>query len=221
MDGFDRGELNRVRRLPERGHYDKATIYAIVDAAPICHVGFEVDGQPFVIPTIHARMGDVLLLHGARASRLLKQVEAGKPICVAVTLLDGLVLARSVFHSSMNYRSALIFGHGRTVDDAAAKLAALEAISEHLLAGRWADARQPTARELDATAVVAIDIESASAKVRTGPPGDDEDDYALPIWAGVLPLQVQPLTPISDPRLDRAVAVPAYLSGVSGSVHNG
>jgi uncharacterized protein len=212
MGEFGKGELNRVRRLPDRGQYDKATIYPIVDGAPICHVGFAADGQPFVIPTIHARMGDTLVLHGAKASRMLKHVQAGKPICVTVTLLDGLVLARSVFHSSMNYRSALIFGHGRTIDDDIAKLAALEAISEHLLAGRWADARRPTQKELDATAVVAVDIESASAKVRVGPPNDDEEDYALPTWAGVVPLELQPLAPVPDPRLDGTVAVPTYIS---------
>jgi nitroimidazol reductase NimA-like FMN-containing flavoprotein (pyridoxamine 5'-phosphate oxidase superfamily) len=212
MGEFGKGELNRVRRLPDRGQYDKATIYPIVDGAPICHVGFAVDGQPYVIPTIHARMGDTLVLHGAKASRMLKHVQAGKPICVTVTLLDGLVLARSVFHSSMNYRSVLIFGHGRAIDDDIAKLAALEAISEHLLAGRWADARRPTQKELDATAVVAVDIESASAKVRVGPPNDDEEDYALPTWAGVVPLALQPLAPVADPRLDGTVALPPYIS---------
>lgn len=214
MDDFAREARNRVRRMPERGQYDKTAIYAIVDAAPICHVGFEADGQPFVMPTIHARVGDTLVLHGAKASRLLKHVAAGKPMCVTVTLLDGLVLARSVFHSSMNYRSAVLFGRGQLLEEEGAKLAALEAVSEHLLPGRWADARKPTRKELDATAVVAIAIESASAKVRVGPPNDDEEDYALPIWAGVVPYRLQPLAPVVDPRLDGSIVAPPYLTDI-------
>ncbi|MEZ4559705.1 MAG: pyridoxamine 5'-phosphate oxidase family protein [Caldilineaceae bacterium] len=202
---FAQDERNRVRRLPARGVYDRATIYAIVDAAPICHVGFAVDGQPYVIPTIHARVDDTIFLHGAKASRLLKHVEAGHPLCVTVTHLDGLVLARSVFHHSMNYRSAMLFGRGELVTDADAKWAALEAITEHVMPGRWADARQPTAKEMSATTVVAMAIESASAKSRSGPPGDDEEDYALPVWAGVLPLQTQALPLEVDPLLRTAL----------------
>ncbi|MBP8294242.1 MAG: pyridoxamine 5'-phosphate oxidase family protein [Caldilineaceae bacterium] len=212
MEVFDKTDLNRVRRLPARGQYDRATIDAIVDEALICHVAFAVDGQPFVIPTIHARMGDEIVLHGAPASRLLKHIVAGNPIAIAVTLVDGLVLARSVFHSSMNYRSAVLFGHGRILDGDDEKLAALEAITEHLARGRWIDARRPTQQELDATIVVAVAIDSASAKVRTGPPGDDEDDYALPIWAGVLPFQLQPQTPVPDPRLADDIAIPTYVT---------
>ena len=212
MEVFDKTDLNRVRRLPARGQYDRATIDAIVDEALICHVAFAVDGQPFVIPTIHARMGDEIVLHGAPASRLLKHIVAGNPIAIAVTLVDGLVLARSVFHSSMNYRSAVLFGHGRILDGDDEKLAALEAITEHLVRGRWIDARRPTQQELDATIVVAVAIDSASAKVRTGPPGDDEDDYALPIWAGVLPFQLQPQPPVPDPRLADDIAIPTYVT---------
>ena len=212
MEVFDKTDLNRVRRLPARGQYDRATIDAIVDEALICHVAFAVDGQPFVIPTIHARMGDEIVLHGAPASRLLKHIVAGNPIAIAVTLVDGLVLARSVFHSSMNYRSAVLFGHGRILDGDDEKLAALEAITEHLVRGRWIDARRPTQQELDATIVVAVAIDSASAKVRTGPPGDDEADYALPIWAGVLPFQLQPQTPVPDPRLADDIAIPTYVT---------
>ena len=212
MEVFDKTDLNRVRRLPARGQYDRATIDAIVDEALICHVAFAVDGQPFVIPTIHARMADEIVLHGAPASRLLKHIVAGNPVAIVVTLVDGLVLARSVFHSSMNYRSAVLFGRGRLVADEAEKLAALQAISEHLAQGRWGDARQPMQSELDATTVVAIAIDSASAKVRTGPPGDDEADYALPIWAGVLPFQLQPQTPVPDPRLADDIAIPTYVT---------
>ncbi len=205
---YTKTALNKVRRMPERGVYDRDAIYAIVDAALICHVGFVQDGQPFVIPTIHARLGDEILLHGAKASRLLKHVQAGQPICVSVTLLDGLVLARSVFNSSMNYRSALLFGHGRTIEDRAEKLAGLAALTEHLLPGRWEEARQPTEKELQATTLVAISIDSASAKVRSGPPSDDEEDYGLPIWAGVLPIRQQFLEPDADARLLEGVPLP-------------
>lgn len=205
---YTKTALNKVRRMPERGVYDRDAIYAIVDAALICHVGFVQDGQPFVIPTIHARLGDEILLHGAKASRLLKHVQAGQPICVSVTLLDGLVLARSVFNSSMNYRSALLFGHGRTIEDRAEKLAGLAALTEHLLVGRWEEARQPTEKELQATTLVAISIDSASAKVRSGPPSDDEEDYGLPIWAGILPIRQQFLEPDADARLLEGVPLP-------------
>lgn len=208
---FEQELRNRVRRIPERGHYDKETIYAIVDEALICHVAFAVDGQPFVVPTIHARMGDELILHGAKASRLLKHIEAGHPVSVAITLLDGLVMARSVFHSSMNYRSAVIFGTGRVLETDGEKVAALEALTEHLARGRWQDARRPTALELNATTVVALAIDSASAKVRTGPPNDDAEDYALPIWAGVVPLQQVPLPLQPDPKLATGIVAPDYL----------
>lgn len=208
---FEQTPRNRVRRIPQRGRYDQATIYAIIDEALICHVAFAVDGQPFVIPTIHARMGDELILHGAKASRLLKHIQAGHPVCVAITLLDGLVMARSVFHSSMNYRSVVLFGHGRTLESSDEKLAALAALTEHLARGRWQDARQPTPQELEATTVVAIAIDSASAKVRMGPPSDEAEDYALPVWAGVLPLQLTALPPVADPQLAPDIEAPEYL----------
>lgn len=215
MTQYDKTSLNQLHRKPDRGHYDKATIHAIIDETLICHVGFIDGGQPVVIPTIHARDGDTLLLHGAKASRLLKHVAAGHPICLTFTLVDGLVLARSVFHSSMNYRSAVVFGHGRLLETAADKLHALEILTEHLAAGRWADARPPTDKELAATAVVAVDIDSASAKVRSGPPLDDEADYALPIWAGVIPLAQEARPPISDPRLPEDIPAPPYAAAYS------
>ena len=208
---FEQTPRNRVRRIPERGQYDQSTIYAIIDEALICHVAFAVDGQPFVIPTIHARMGDELILHGAKASRLMKHIQAGNPVSVAITLLDGLVMARSVFHSSMNYRSVVLFGHGRTLDANDEKMAALAALTEHLAHGRWQDARLPTLQELSATAVVALPIESASAKLRSGPPNDDPADYALPIWAGVLPLQQAALPPVADSQLASGIEAPDYL----------
>jgi uncharacterized protein len=214
MSDFPKEPRNQVRRMAKRGQYDRETIYAIVDEALLCQVAFVDDsaegGQPFVIPTIHARRGDTIILHGAKASRLLKHLQAGNPVCITMTLLDGLVLARSVFHSSMNYRSVVLFGTGHTLESEAEKMAALEVLTEHLARGRWADARRPTPQELAATTVIEVEIESASAKVRTGPAGDDEEDYALPIWAGVVPLQQQALAPINDPRLLDGIELPAY-----------
>jgi hypothetical protein len=211
MTAFERTERNRVRRLPERGKYDPATIYPIIDEALICHVGFVQDGQPFVIPTLHARDGDCLLLHGATTSRLLKHVQAGHEVCASITLVDGLVLARSVFHHSINYRSVVLFGTGQLVEGDEAKLQALERFTERLLPGRWADARPPNPTELKATSVVSIPMTSASAKVRVGPPGDDDEDLALPIWAGVLPMQPVVGTPLAAPNLDVSIALPDYI----------
>ena len=213
---FEKTSRNTVKRMPARGQYDREVIYPIIDAALICHVGFVQNGQPFVIPTIHARQGDSIFLHGAKASRLLKHIASGEPVCVAVTHVDGLVMARSVFHHSMNYRSATIFGRGQLIEDEAEKFNALAVVTEHLMPGRWADARQPTPLELNATTVVEIFIESASAKMRNGPPSDDEEDYALPVWAGVLPLRAQWLAPENDPRLRDGIELPAYLQNVLG-----
>lgn len=197
--------------MPKRGHYDRATVHAIIDEALVCHVAFIVDGAATVIPTLHARRGDALLLHGARTSRLLQHVADGHPVSVAMTILDGIVFARSVFHHSMNYRSVVLHGTGRLLDSETEKLSALEAFAEHIARGRWAHTRQPTRRELKATSVVSIPIELAAAKIRSGPPVDDEADYALPIWAGVLPLSLRPGTPISDPRLGHGIETPSYV----------
>src|SRR6478672_3543309 len=211
MDAFPKTARNRVKRMPERGHYDAATIYPIIDAALLCHVGFAIDGQPFVIPTLHARQGDTILLHGAKGSRLLRHIQAGGPVCITITLIDGIVLARSVFHHSFNYRSAVLFGTGAVIADDQARLHALEAFTERLIPGRWQDARQPNALELKQTTIVAVPIESASAKLRIGPPGDEAEDYDLPVWAGVLPLRQVAGTPIADPQLNPGVELPAYL----------
>ena len=197
--------------MPKRGHYDRKTVHAIIDEALVCHVAFAVDGVPTVIPTLHARRGDTLLLHGAKTSRMLQHVGAGNPASVAMTLIDGIVLARSVFHHSMNYRSVVIHGSGTLLDSEQEKLDALEAFAEHIARGRWADARQPTKKELKATSVVAIPIEVAGAKIRTGPPIDDDEDYALPIWAGVLPLNLRPGHAIPDPKLGSGIDVPSYV----------
>src|SRR6202008_480329 len=200
----------RVVREPERGVYDRETIYGLLDEAFICHVGFCVDGQPFVIPTSYGRKDANLYIHGSAASRMLRQLREGVAVCVTVTLLDGLVLARSVFNHSMNYRSVVVLGKATLVDDPEEKLEALRLLSEHILPGRWADSRQPNERELKQTSVLRVPIEEFSAKVRTGPPVDDEEDYSFPTWAGVVPLEIKTGTPIDDPRLTPEQAVPEY-----------
>ncbi len=191
-----------VRRLPKRGVYDKESIHAILDEGFLCHVGFVIEEQPFVIPTGYARVGDTLYLHGSAASRMLKTAATDNvAICATVTLLDGLVLARSAFHHSMNYRSVVVLGKGRMVLDDEEKWIALHAFTNKIVPGRWEEARQPTPQELKATSVLALPIEEASAKVRTGPPVDDEEDYALPVWAGVVPVETKIGSPIPDSRL--------------------
>ncbi|MEP7190038.1 MAG: pyridoxamine 5'-phosphate oxidase family protein [Roseiflexaceae bacterium] len=210
-DAFPKTAGNKVKRLPERGHYDAATIYPIVDAALICHVGFVLEGQPFVIPTLHARQDDTILLHGAKGSRLLRHIQSGGEVCITITHVDGIVLARSVFHHSINYRSAVLFGKGSVIEDEQAKLQALEAFTERLIPGRWQDARPPNALELKQTTVIAVQIESASAKLRTGPPGDEADDLDLPVWAGVLPLRQITGAPLADPQLSPGIELPDYI----------
>jgi nitroimidazol reductase NimA-like FMN-containing flavoprotein (pyridoxamine 5'-phosphate oxidase superfamily) len=200
----------RLVREAERGVYDRETAYRILDEGFLCHVGFVADGQPFVIPTSYGRKDDRLYIHGSAASRMLRQMKEGVPVCVTVTLLDGLVLARSIFNHSMNYRSVVILGKAAPVDDPLEKVEALRLLSEHIIPGRWADARQPNERELKATLVMRLPIEEFSAKVRTGPPIDDEDDYSFPTWAGVVPLETVSRPPINDPRLDPQYKAPAY-----------
>ncbi|HVS30547.1 MAG TPA: pyridoxamine 5'-phosphate oxidase family protein [Thermoanaerobaculia bacterium] len=204
-------ERTTVRRLPKRGAYDRATVTSILDEALICHVGFVVAGQPMVIPTIHTRIGHTLYFHGSVASRMLRSLREGVEACVTVTILDGLVLARSAFHHSMNYRSVVVLGEAREVVDRDEKVRALTALVEHVVPGRSADARGPNEAEIKATLVLAMEISEASAKIRTGGPVDDEEDYALPVWAGVLPLQLTPAAPLPDERLGEGVAVPGYL----------
>jgi nitroimidazol reductase NimA-like FMN-containing flavoprotein (pyridoxamine 5'-phosphate oxidase superfamily) len=200
----------RVVREADRGVYDRETVYRILDEGFLCHIGFVADGQPFVIPTSYGRKGASLYIHGSSASRMLRQMKQGAPVCVTVTLLDGLVLARSAFNHSMNYRSVVVLGQATLVDDPEEKLAALRALSEHILPGRWNDAREPNERELRITSVLRLPIEEFSAKVRTGPPIDDEEDYAFPTWAGVVPLEITAGSPISDPKLDPPRPAPAY-----------
>lgn len=207
---FPETDRTKLKRLPKRGHFDRETVYSILDEGFICHVGFVMDGQPFVIPTGYARAGDKLYVHGSQASRMLRNLASGLDACVTVTLLDGLVLARSAFHHSMNYRSVLVFGRATIVDDPSEKMAALLALSEHIIRGRWADVREPTDQEMKQTTVLCLPLEEASAKIRTGPPLDDEEDYALPIWAGVLPLKLVAGEPVKDPLLTAEVPVPDY-----------
>jgi uncharacterized protein len=200
----------RLVREADRAVYDRAAAYRILDEGFICHVGFVVDGQPFVIPTGYGRVGDNLYIHGSAASRMLRRVDEGVAVCVTVTLLDGLVLARSIFNHSMNYRSVVILGTARAVTDAKEKLEALRLLSEHILPGRWVESRQPNEKELKATLVMCLPIEEFSAKVRQGPPVDDEDDYAFSTWAGVVPLTMVAGGPIDDARLMPGLKAPEY-----------
>lgn len=200
-----------VHRLPKRAHYDESTIHAILDEGMICHVSFVVDGQPFMIPTIHARDGNRVLLHGLKGGRMLKHIEAGHDICIAVTLLDGLVLARSAFHHSMNYRSVVLFGKGQEIIDREEKLVAMKRFVDHLTPGRWDYLRPVTEKEIKATSIVSISIDDASAKIRTGPVSDDDEDYALPVWAGVLPLALTASPVEDDPLLQPGVKQPAHV----------
>ena len=203
----------RVVREPHRGNYDRDTANQILDEGLLCHVGFVADGQPYVIPTSYGRDGNVLYIHGSAASRMLRNLDQGVSVCITVTLLDGLVLARSIFNHSMNYRSVVILGKATLVDDPAEKLAALRAVSEHILPHRWDDVRQPNEKELKATSVLKIPIDEFSAKVRVGPPIDDEEDYSFPTWAGVIPLEMTVGAPIRDDRSEKEF--PAYLKNYS------
>ncbi len=211
MAEFQQTGRNRVRRHPERGAYDEETIYGIIDEALICHVAFLQDAEPFVVPTLHARHEQSILLHGASSSRLMRHLESGHPVCLAFSLVDGLVMARSVFNHSINYRSVVLFGRGQKVESEAEKMAALEQFTERIMPGRWADARQPTALELKATSVAKVPIELASAKIRQGPPMDDEADMGLPVWAGVVPIRQLTGAPIPDPQQPDDRPLPDYI----------
>jgi nitroimidazol reductase NimA-like FMN-containing flavoprotein (pyridoxamine 5'-phosphate oxidase superfamily) len=202
----------RVKRLPKRAAYDRATINAILDTALVCHVGFTLDGQPYVIPTLHVRIGETLYIHGSAASRMLGTAAAGIPICITVTHIDGLVLARSAFHHSVNYRSTVILGTATLVTDEASKLAAMRGLIEHVAPGRWDHIRQPNSKELSVTSVLSIPITEASAKVRSGQAVDDEADYGLPIWAGEIPLAISTLAAIADPRLGTTLSIPRHVT---------
>ena len=200
----------RVVREAHRAVYDRETAYRILDEGFLCHVGFAVEGQPFVIPTLYGRSGDSLLVHGSAASRMLRQMKEGVAVCVTVTLVDGLVMARSIFNQSMNYRSVVVLGKAMLVDEPSEKLEALRVLSEHIIPGRWADVRPPNERELKQTSVLRVPMDEFSCKVRSGPAIDDEEDYAFPAWAGVVQLEMKAGEPIADDRLMAGQRVPEY-----------
>jgi uncharacterized protein len=208
---FPINSRNQVKRRAQRGNYDRAVIDQILDESLICHVGFIVENQPFVIPTAYGRLDDQIYIHGSPMSRMLRSLQQGIDVCLTVTLLDGLVLARSAFHHSMNYRSVVIFGTATIVETPTEKMKALKAFTDHVMRDRWADVRPPTDAELAGTLVLALSLESASAKIRTGPPVDDEADYTLPVWAGELPLHLQAGIPVADPQLSSEIISPKYL----------
>ena len=221
METFAPTERTTLKRLPKRGNFDRDAVYKILDEAFICHVGFIVDGQPVVIPTAYGRVDDRFYIHGSAASRMLRTVEAGVDVCVTVTLVDGLVLARSAFHHSINYRSVVIFGRASAVDDPREKFEAMRSFTQHVVPNRWADVREPTDSELKATIVLYLPLMEASAKVRTGPPIDDEADYEIPVWAGELPLRLVAGVPIADPRLTPGIDPPQYLIDYDRSIPDG
>lgn len=213
MSDFKPTAKTKIKRLNKRAHYDRQSTYAVLDAGIVAHVGYVFDGHPYVTSTSYWREGDRLFWHGSSASRMLKTVRGGVPVCVNVSLIDGLVLARSGFHHSVNYRAVMMFGQAEAVTDEAEKLKTLEAFTERLFPGRWAEIRPVTKQELKATMVLSMPIEEAATKIRTGPPVDDEPDYELDVWAGVLPLKVVAGEPVADPRLKAGVPLPDYLRG--------
>jgi nitroimidazol reductase NimA-like FMN-containing flavoprotein (pyridoxamine 5'-phosphate oxidase superfamily) len=215
MESFAPTGRTTLKRLPQRGSYDREEVYRILDEGFVCHVGFAVDGQPFVIPTAYGRIGDKLYIHGSAASRTLRGLSGGIPVCVTVTLVDGLVLARSAFHHSINYRSVVILGAATMVEAAEEKMTALRAFTEHVIPGRWDDVREPSEQELKGTSVLALPLAEVSAKVRTGPPIDDEEDMTIPVWAGELPLRITAGSPVDDPQLSAGIRPPAYVTRYS------
>ena len=210
MDAFEKTKRTKVVRLPKRGRYDRETVYAILDEALVCHVGAVIDGKPAVLPTAHWRSDDRLYIHGSGANHMLRAA-TGREVCIAVTLMDGLVMARTGFHHSINYRSVIVYGTARLVGEGAEKLSALKIFMEKIAPGRWPELRPPTTKEIKATRVLVVDLKEVSAKVRTGPPVDDEPDYAHPVWAGVVPMELTRGTPVSDPRLADGIDLPANL----------
>jgi uncharacterized protein len=220
MGRFTPTSRTTLRRLPQRGEFNREAVYRIIDEGFVCNVAFVVDGQPYAIPTGYGRAGDILYIHGSAASHMLRSLAGGVPVCVTVTLIDGLVLARSAFSHSINYRSVVIFGTAIKVEDADEKAAALKTFTEHVIPGRWSEVRRPNEQELKATTVLALPLVEVSAKVRTGPPKDDEEDLAFPVWAGVLPLRMAALAPIDDPSLSSEIEPPDYVMNYSRGVVN-
>lgn len=217
MANFDITDRTKIKRLPKRGFYDQETVYAILDEGLICHVGFVLEGQPFVIPTAYGRVEDQLYIHGSSGSRMLRSMTSGIDVCVTITLLDGLVLARSIFHHSMNYRSVILFGQASLVAGDDEKRWALKAFSDQMIRGRWEEVREPNQAELNRTLVLSLPLQEASAKVRKGPPGEEEEDYEIPVWAGEIPLRMVADVPVSDPRLLPGIEIPEYARTYSRS----
>lgn len=215
LEQFEKTPGTTLRRLPERGRFDRETVYSILDEAFACHVAFAVDGKPVVIPTSFGRDGDTVYIHGSAASRMMRELAGEVPVCVTVTIVDGLVLARSAFHHSINYRSVVIFGSARVVEEPQRKMEALRIFTEHIIPGRWEEVRWPDEQELKATTVLAIELNEVSAKVRTGPPRDDDEDMSIPVWAGVLPLATVAGEPIADPQLAEGIDPPSYVLNYS------
>lgn len=211
MENFTPTPRTTIKRIPKRGQYEREIVYQILDEGLVCHIGFVVDDQPYVIPTAYGRVGEKLYIHGSPASRMLRTLKEGINVCITVTLVDGLVLARSAFHHSMNYRSVVVFGKASVVQDAEEKLEALYAFCEHVVPGRWESVRQPSPNELAGTLVLSVPLLEVSAKVRTGPPIDDEADYDLPVWAGEIPLRLVAAAPIDDPRLTAGIVPPSHV----------
>lgn len=215
MENIEPTERTTLKRLPKRGNYERQAVYQILDEGFVCHVGFIVDGRPFVIPTGYGRLGDTLYIHGSAASRMLRALREGIDVCVTVTLLDGLVLARSAFHHSLNYRSVVVFGRARVVEDEDEKMEALRVFTDHIMRGRWEEARRPNQSELRVTMVLALPLVEASAKIRTGPPLDDEVDMQQPVWAGELPLRLATAEAVPDPQLRAGIELPQYIRDYS------
>jgi len=211
MENFTPTPRTTIKRIPKRGQYEREIVYQILDEGLVCHIGFVVDDQPYVIPTAYGRVGEKLYIHGSPASRMLRTLKESINVCITVTLVDGLVLARSAFHHSMNYRSVVVFGKASVVQDADEKLKALYAFCEHVVPGRWESVRQPSPNELAGTLVLSVPLVEVSAKVRTGPPIDDEADYDLPVWAGEIPLRLVAAAPIDDPRLTAGIVPPSHV----------
>lgn len=207
----------KIKRLPKRGNFDRKVIYKILDEGFVCHVGFSIDNQPFVLPTAYARVDDQLLIHGSAASRMMKSMALEINVCVAVTLVDGLVLARSAFHHSMNYRSVVVFGKAEVIRDEGEKARALQAFTQHIIPHRWSEVRPPNKKELKGTMILSLALDEASAKIRSGDPVDDEEDYAMDVWAGVIPLEVSTKEPIADARLRDGVKIPPHISNYNRS----
>lgn len=207
----------KIKRLPKRGNFDRKVIYKILDEGFVCHVGFSIDNQPFVLPTAYARVDDQLLIHGSAASRMMKSMALEINVCVAVTLVDGLVLARSAFHHSMNYRSVVVFGKAEVIRDEGEKARALQAFTQHIIPHRWSEVCPPNKKELKGTMILSLALDEASAKIRSGDPVDDEEDYAMDVWAGVIPLEVSTKEPIADARLRDGVKIPPHISNYNRS----